>query len=100
LALLGAVMGCVYLVALPFYNSYIRNLDLATDRAAIALADKAWPGTARPAAIRLEVREADQALRPACPNTFAYWYFNVHPAVGQRIALLQDRANTCATQRP
>jgi STE24 endopeptidase len=100
LALLGAVMGCVYLVALPFYNSYVRNLDLATDIAGVTLAEQAWPGTMRPAAIRLEVREADQALRVACPNTFAYWYFDVHPGVGQRISMLQGRRNSCLTRRP
>jgi Zn-dependent protease with chaperone function len=100
LALLGAVMGVVYLIALPFYNSYVRNLDLATDRVAVALVGQVWPETARPAAIRLEVREADQALRRACPSKLAYWYFNVSPAVGQHISLLQDRPNVCARPRP
>lgn len=100
LALLGAVMGCVYLIALPFYNSYVRNLDLVTDLSGVNLAERAWPGSMRPAAIRLEVREADQALRPACPNTFAYWYFEAHPSVGQSISMLQGRRNVCVTQRP
>jgi Zn-dependent protease with chaperone function len=100
LALLGAVMGCVYLIALPFYNSYIRNVDLATDLAAVTLADQTWGGNSRAPAIRLEVREADQALRPACYGTFAYWYFAPHAGVGQRISMLQGRANVCATRRP
>ena len=94
LALLGAVMGCVYLIALPFYNGYSKNLDLTTDAAAVAL-------TGDPAAgVRAEVRDADQALRPVCPNTFAYWYLAAHPSPGQRIARLQGRPDTCATQRP
>jgi Zn-dependent protease with chaperone function len=100
LALLGAVMGCVYLVALPFYNSYLRNLDLTTDLAGVTLAEQVWPGNMRPAGIRLEVREADQALRPACPNAVAYWYFDSHPAVGQSISMLQGRRNICVTRRP
>lgn len=100
LALLGAVMGCIYLIALPFYNSYVRNLQLATDIRAVSIEDQVWPGSARPAAIRLEVREADQALRVACPNGFAYWYFDTRPAVGQRISMLQGRRNVCVTRLP
>ncbi len=93
LALLGAVVGCVYLIALPFYNGYSRNLDLVTDKAGIAL-------TADPAAaIRFEVRRADQSLLTVCPNPFAYWYLSSHPPPGQRIAALQGRSDPCLTQR-
>lgn len=100
LALLGAVMGGVYLIALPFYNSYVRHVDLKTDEAAVALTNSVASGSARPAAIRLEVREADQALRPACPNEFAHWYFDVHPSVGERISALQGAPNPCLKRRP
>lgn len=99
LALLGAVMGCVYLIALPFYNGYMRNVDLATDKAGVALADSIWHSESRADAIRLEIRQADQALRPACPTRFAYWYFETHPAVSQRVAMLQNRPDTCASRR-
>lgn len=93
LALLGAVMGGVYLVALPFYNGYARNLDRATDDAALAL-------TRDPAAaIRLEVRRTDQALLPLCPNLLAYWYFDSRVAPGTRISLMQGAPDYCATQR-
>jgi STE24 endopeptidase len=89
LALLGAVLGCVYLIALPFYNGYIKQLDLTSDSAALAF-------TRDPAAaVRTEVREADQGLQPVCPNAFAYWYLNAHPTPGQRIALLQGRPDVC-----
>jgi Zn-dependent protease with chaperone function len=93
LALLGALMGCVYLIALPFYNSYSRNLDIATDQAAIAI-------TGDPvSAIRLEIRRADQALAPVCSTPIAHWYFDVHPSVGQQISLLQGRPDVCARNR-
>jgi len=89
LALLGALMGCVYLVALPFYDGYARNLELATDRAGIAL-------TQDPAsAVRLEVRYADQALETACPYWFAHWYFDDRPSPGQRIAVLEGQPDPC-----
>ncbi len=94
LALLGAILGCVYLVALPFYNGYVRNLDMMSDRDGIAL-------TRDPAAaIRLEVRRADQSLLTACPNPFAYWYLSAQPSPGQRIAALQNRPNPCLSRRP
>ncbi|HET9095113.1 MAG TPA: M48 family metalloprotease [Candidatus Baltobacteraceae bacterium] len=94
LALLGAVMGAVYLVAVPFYNGYARNMDRAADAAAVAL-------TRDPAsAIRLEVRHADQALIPLCPNPFAYWYFDARVPAGTRISDLQGRPDFCATRRP
>ncbi len=88
LALLGAIMGAVYLVALPFYNGYSRNVNLAADQAGVAL-------TADPAgAIRLEVRRADQSLLPVCPSRFAYWYLTDHPDTGQRISALQGRCQS------
>lgn len=93
LALLGAVMGGVYLVAVPFYNGYARNLDRAADAAAAALTGD------RAAAIRLEVRRTDQALLPLCPNPFAYWYFDTRLPAGTRISDLQGRPDFCTTQR-
>lgn len=96
LALLGAVMGAVYLVALPFYNGYVRNVDRITDAQAVAATGDAA------SAIRLQVREADQALRPLCPNAFAYWYFDPRVPPGTRISDLQGVSDYCgpsATQR-
>ncbi len=94
LALLGAVMGGVYLVAVPFYNGYARNVDRATDAAAIALTGD------RASAIRLEIRRTDQALAPLCPNPFVYWYFDSQVPAGSRISTLQGTPDYCgSTQR-
>jgi Zn-dependent protease with chaperone function len=93
LALLGAIIGGVYLIALPFYNGYARNLDLMTDHQAAALIGDATGG------IRLEVRRTDQALFPVCPNAFAYWYLTDLPSPGQRISALQGRPDPCLTPR-
>jgi hypothetical protein len=93
LALLGAVMGAVYLVAVPFYNGYGRSLDRTTDAAALAL-------TRDPAAaVRLEVRHTDQALLPLCPNLFVYWYFDSRVPPGTRISNLQGAPDYCARVR-
>lgn len=94
LALLGAVIGVVYLVAAPFYNSYTRHLDVATDTQALAI-------THDPAsAVRLQVRRADQALEPACPNVIALWYFTPHPPPGSRISALQGVPDVCSKPHP
>jgi len=89
LALVGALLGCVYLVALPFYNSYERNVETAADQYAIALTGD------RVSAIRGEVRVADQALQPICPTPLGYWYFATHPPSGFRIPQLQGRPSAC-----
>jgi hypothetical protein len=51
-------------------------------------------------AIRLQVREADEALIVVCPNALAHWYFDTHPSVGYRVALLQNRPDPCLKPRP
>ncbi|HET9393898.1 MAG TPA: M48 family metalloprotease [Candidatus Rubrimentiphilum sp.] len=89
LALVGALLGCVYLVALPFYNSYERSLDTAADAYAITLTGD------RVSAIRGAVRGADQALQPICPTLLGYWYFATHPPSGVRIPGLQGRPSAC-----
>ena len=89
LALVGALLGCVYLVTLPFYNGYERNLDIAADRYAVALTGD------RISAIRGAVRGADQALQPVCPRLLGYWYFSTHPPAGVRIPNLQGRPSAC-----
>ncbi len=89
LALVGALLGCVYLVALPFYNGYERNLDTAADQYAISLTGD------RVSAIRGAVRGADQALQPICPQLLGYWYFATHPPSGLRIPRLQGRPSAC-----
>jgi STE24 endopeptidase len=89
LALVGALLGCVYLIALPFFNSYERNLDIAADSYALTLTGD------RVSAIRGAVRGADQALQPVCPKLLGYWYFSIHPPAGVRIPNLQGRPTLC-----
>lgn len=89
LALVGALLGCVYLIALPFYNSYVRNLDVAADSVAVTMTND------RASAIRGAVRGADQTLIPVCPNLLSYWFFATHPPAGERIPRLQGHPDIC-----
>ena len=94
LALLGALIGVVYLIAAPFYNAYSRNLDVAADVRALAV-------THDPAsAIRAQVRRADQSLVTVCPGTVALWYLTPHPAPGSRVSAFQGVADACSNSRP
>jgi Zn-dependent protease with chaperone function len=95
LALLGALLGCVYVVGLPIYNAYSRNLEARTDAAAIAFTGD------RADAIRHEVRTIDQELLPVCPGAFALWYLTADPAPGDQIAWLQgSRSPSCRGDGP
>ena len=93
LALLGALMGILYVIALPFYNGYVRNVRLANDSAAVAMTHD------RASAIRLEVREADQRLAAVCPGWFERWYLSAQPSPGSRISALQGQPDVCVRRR-
>ncbi len=92
LALLGAVIGIVYLVALPFYNGYVRRSEIVTDGAAVAVTGD------RVAAVRSQIRDADQDLQTICPRMLANWYLGARPSVGERVAVLQNLPDYCATR--
>jgi len=94
LALVGALLGCVYLLAAPFYNGYLRQREAAADQNGVALTGD------RASAIRLVVRSADQSLTPICPSLFAHWYFDSHIAPGRRITQLQGVPDACSSKQP
>jgi STE24 endopeptidase len=89
LALVGALLGCVYLVALPVYSAYERRLELRADRFAVALTHDPASG------VRSIVRRADQDLLAPCPNRFSLWYFGTLPPTAKRIAALQGAPDPC-----
>lgn len=94
LAFVGALLGCLYLVALPFYNAYSRSLDLEADAYAVTLTGD------RASGVRLIVRGTDQGLLPICGGRLTDWYLMQHPTSGERIAALQGLPDPCLTQRP
>jgi Zn-dependent protease with chaperone function len=89
LALVGALFGCVYLVALPPYNAVQRALESGAEGYAVAV-------TGDPAAaVRWSVRVADQRLVPDCPDTFSYLYFSISPSIADRIATFNHVPARC-----
>ncbi|HVS46014.1 MAG TPA: M48 family metalloprotease [Verrucomicrobiae bacterium] len=89
LALVGALLGCAYLVAFPIYLSYVRGGEARVDKTAIALTGD------RASAVRAMVRRADERIEELCPNTFAMLYFSPAPAIATRIATFNDTPDPC-----
>lgn len=89
LALVGALLGCAYLIALPTYLAYDRASAARADIAAVASTGD------RASAVRAMVRRADQNLEPICPNGFAMLYFAQTPALGERISTFNGTPDPC-----
>ncbi len=60
LALLGALLGVMYLVIVPFNNAMLRSLSWASEQYALTLTRDPAP------AVRAIVRNADQSLQSVC----------------------------------
>jgi hypothetical protein len=89
LALVAALLGGVYLIALPVYLSYVRGTVVRADIAAVTASGD------RASAVRGMVRRADQDLEPVCPNAFATLYFAQTPAIGSRISAFNGTPDPC-----
>jgi hypothetical protein len=89
LALVGGLLGCAYLIALPAYLAYDRASAARADIAAVAATGD------RASAVRAMVRRADQDLEPVCPNEFAMLYFAQTPALGERISTFNGTPDPC-----
>lgn len=89
LALVGALLACVYVLAAPLRTSFERGLESRADsEAAATIGD-------RTGAIREIVRSVDQRLAPLCPGVLDRAILADRDAAGARISALQDRPNVC-----
>ncbi|MEO6913444.1 MAG: M48 family metalloprotease [Candidatus Baltobacteraceae bacterium] len=89
LALVGALIGCMYVLAIPFVHAYTRHLEAGADAYALRL-------THDPAAgVREMVRFADQGMRVVCPDVVSSWYFDTHPSIARRIAAVNHVPDAC-----
>ena len=89
LTLVGALLGCVYLLFLPAINGYSRVIESSADAYALQLTHDRAGGT------RAFVRFADEDLALICPSRFARLYWYTHPPLGTRIANLNGQRNPC-----
>lgn len=89
LALVGALVGCAYLVVTPLYNVGARAMEgQAAVTAAAALDDRA-------SAVRAAVRAADQGMLAICPGTFARLYFTDAPPAAALVSAYNGSAPSC-----
>jgi Zn-dependent protease with chaperone function len=79
LALVGALLAVVYLIAVPVRNAALRSYDLAAERYAIGLTGD------RGSAVRAIVRTADQRMEEVCPELLADLFLDAHPSPATRV---------------
>ena len=89
LALMGALLGCAYLVVMPLYNVGARAMEGQAAVSAMAATGD------RPSAVRAAVRAADQNMLAVCPGTFASLYFADTPAVATLVSAYNGSAPSC-----
>jgi len=89
LALVAALLCCVYLIVAPIDNSVLRRMTMHADSFAVAQTRD------RASAVRAVVRATDQRMDEVCPGGFTALFLNNRPAPGERIAALNNVKNAC-----
>ena len=89
LALVAALLGCVYLLAAPLDNAALQHMSSAADRYAVALTGD------KDGAIRAVVRSADQSLDQVCPDVLARLFLETSSPVGARVASFNGVPSGC-----
>jgi Zn-dependent protease with chaperone function len=89
LAIVGALLALVYLVAIPVRNAALRSYDFSADRYAVAL-------TGDPAAaVRELVRASDQRMIEVCPEMTAVLFLYGSASTGARVAAINHVPAEC-----
>ncbi|HEY2474211.1 MAG TPA: M48 family metalloprotease [Candidatus Cybelea sp.] len=89
LAIVGALLALVYIVAIPVRNGALRSYVFSADRSAVAL-------TGDPAAaVRALVRATDQHMEEVCPESSAALFLYTDPGTGARVAAINHVPSGC-----
>lgn len=89
LALVGALLAAVYVVAVPVRNAALRSYDVDADRYAVSLtADRA-------SAVRAIVRSADQRMQEVCPEFLPQLFLDAHPNPSVRVSAINAAPPGC-----
>ncbi len=89
LAIVGALLALVYLVAVPVRNAAWRYYDFGADSYAVASTHD--PG----AAIRAIVRDSDHRMEEVCPEWSAMLFLYTAPGVGARVEAINHVPSGC-----
>ena len=85
LALVGAIFGGVFFLAVPAYNVGLRAMEAQADVYAATLTHDPSAG------VRALVRTADENLQGVAPGPIDTLFFERTPALAQRIAALNGK---------
>jgi Zn-dependent protease with chaperone function len=89
LAIVGALLALMYIVAIPVRNAALRSYEFSADRSAVAL-------TGDPAAaVRALVRATDQHMEEVCPESTAALFLYTSPGTGARVAAINHVPSGC-----
>ncbi len=89
LALVGALLGLVYLVVVPIDNTMLRGMSLDADRYAVALTGD------RAAAVRSIVRDTEQNMHEVCPDIMTRLFMDDTASPAARIAAINGVPADC-----
>ncbi len=89
LAIVGALLALLYIVAVPARNAAIQGYDFGADRYAVALTGDP------PDAVRSLVRTADQRMEEACPEPAARLFLYTSPSLALRVAAINGIPAPC-----
>ncbi len=89
LALVAALIACVYIIEAPIDNSILRGFSWSADRYALAATGD------RDAAVRAIVRQTDQRLDEVCPSVGTRLFLESDPSPAERIAAINHVPPGC-----
>jgi Zn-dependent protease with chaperone function len=89
LALVGALLGIVYIVIAPIDNAILRSFSSRAERYALAATGS------RIAAVRSIVRETDQRMEEVCPDVMARLFMSNTLDPSTRISILTGVPRNC-----
>ncbi len=89
IALVGALLGVLYLIAVPIDNAVLRAIASRADAYALALP------VDRAAAVRSVIRSTDQRLEEVCPDVMARLFVQRGVDASSRVSAINGVPSTC-----
>jgi Zn-dependent protease with chaperone function len=89
LALVGALLGVMYLIAVPINDAVLRRLSVEADQYALSLQ------VDRAEAVRTVVRETDQRLVEVCPDVMDRLFIERIDDPAKRVSAMNHVPSTC-----
>ncbi len=89
LALVGALLGCAFILAVPVENAYRAHMAASADAYAVRLTGN------RTAGERAMIRWADEGMELVCPDVMERLFLLPQPSIASRVAMLNGVSPRC-----